>query len=126
MRSYLDTNGPSPIVPLDLVVVNLGNVRNQTTNTAVIKVSGLYSQHVQMTACFDKGAKFEININGKVDFTVEFLMVCTIAGAGRNQAVIRKLVKGDTITISMLTSGTRIYCNAISCTTFYGFYLGPQ
>ena len=126
MRSNLDTWGPLPIVLFNLIVVNLGGVWNQSTNTAVIKVPGLYYLHVQMSTCFNAGAKFEVNINGKVDFTVEFLMVCTIGGTGRYQAVIRKLAEGDTIMISMLTSNTCVYGNTISCTAFYGFFLGPQ
>ena len=126
MRSNSDTFGPLPIVQFDMIVVNVGGVWNQSTNTAVIKVSGLYYLHVQMFSCFNVGAQFEVNINGKVDFTVQFLMVCSAGGTGRYQAVIRKLAKDDTIMISMLTSNTCVYSNTISCTAFYGFFLGPQ
>ena len=76
MRSNLETWGPLPVVSFNLIVENLGGVWNQLTNTAVIKVPGLYYLHVQIFVCFNPGAKFEVNINSKVDFTVEFLMVC--------------------------------------------------
>ena len=126
MNTLASTWGPLQVVPFNFVVLNVGNVWNQTTNTAVIKVSGIYYLHVQFSSTYNAGVKFEVNINGKVAFTAEFLMVCNAGGTGRYRAVLRKLAAGDTITISMLTGYTCIYGDTIPNTSFYGFYLGPQ
>ena len=119
--------GPLAPVPFNVISINKGNVWNQATNAASISVAGIYYLHMQMNSCYLAGAKFDININGKKDFSVQFLTTDNIAGTGRNQAVIRKLTIGDTITVSMTKAGTCSFGGLnFSRIAFYGFYLGPQ
>ena len=123
-----EKNGPFAPIPFGIISVNKGNVWNQTANAASISVSGFYYLHVQLASCYTAGAKFDININGKIDFSVQFLTHDGIAGTARNQAVIRKLKTGDTITVSITTANTCLYggMSDYSKVAFYGFYWGPQ
>ena len=127
MQTPGEKYGPFAPVPFNVISLNKGNVWNQATNAASISVAGIYYLHMQMNSCYSAGAKFDININGKIDFSVQFLTTDWIAGTGRNQAVIKKLTIGDTITVSMTTAGTCSFGGpAPSRVAFYGFYLGPQ
>ena len=106
------------------VAINEGNVWNDVTNTASISVSGNYYLHINMATCFNMGAKLDVKINNKIDFSVEYLMHNNKCSMSRNRSVIRKLSSGDTITISMTTKNTCLWFTTTS-TSFYGFYLGP-
>ena len=110
-------------VTFKFVIVNEGNVWNHETNTASISVSGNYYLHINMATCFNKGAKLDVKINNKIDFSVEYLMFNKICGMNRSRSVIRKLSSGDNITISMATHYTCLWFATFS-TSFYGFYLG--
>ena len=117
-------NGPLDKVVFGFVVVNDGNVWNRMTNTASIRVPGNYYLHINMATCFNMGAKLDVKINNKIDFSVEYLMYNKKCSMNRSRSVLRKLSSGDTITISMTTRNSCLWFSTFT-TSFYGFYLGP-
>ena len=123
-RGDFSVNGPLDKVAFGFVVVNDGNVWNRVTNTASISVSGNYYLHINMATCFNMGAKLDVKINNKIDFSVEYLMYNKKCSMNRSRSVLRKLSLGDTITISMTTHNNCLWFSTFT-TSFYGFYLGP-
>ena len=117
-------NGPIDKVAFNHVAINEGNVWKNDTNTASISIAGTYYLNIDIATCFNKGAKLDVKINNKIDFSVEYLMYNKKCSMSRNRSVIRKLSPGDIITISMTTENTCLWFSTTS-TSFYGFYIGP-
>ena len=59
-----------------------------------------------MAICFNMGAKLDVKINNKIDFSVEYLIYNKKCSMNRSRSVLRKLSSGDTITISMTKQNT--------------------